>query len=761
MLPNQFLEYALKYAELGWRIFPCAPRQKVPITAHGVKDATVDVAQIQAWWAKWPNANVAVACGKISGVYVLDVDVTEAGDVNGYESLKEFPPLTWTAWQRTPRGGFHAFFHTTNPPANRNSFRPGIDIRGDGYYVVVAPSIHPNGGEYAWETNCAPWECQLAEFPDSMRPTTRSPWTSPQPQPSGPRVAANADVLRRASLYLAQCDPAIQGCAGHDKLFWAAGAMTWGCGLSADQAIDILTREYNPRCVPPWDLSLPKDSKDFQRKVHESIKKPPDKPHLWILNDPAYAPVELVSKGDIIKLIADSKQRIHGKKITATCYDEFTTLSPSTNKELEFLCRPPGLVGDICQYINATAMSPQPFLTLACVLAFCGVLFGRKVRDSLDTRTNLYCLGIADSSHGKNHAPKQIRKIAHFAGCGALIGGDDTASDTAIEECLERSPATLCMWDEIGFLLSYIRSGASQHHTRIIPQLMKLWSSAGSVFRGKMYADQDNQRTIIQPCFSLYGTSTFRRFTPGITPEQLDDGWLARCLVFRTYEKPRKKREGMDAPVPRGIQELVSTWYARQIGEKSSTDISTFAIYNEATGESIEQPPQQIIIPREPEAEKLFVAFDDESCAFGKKNPTVATLWLKGEENARRVALILAAGENYDNPQITTSIADYACRLIRYLLLSFGEEIAPTITTGQIDSQKQKILELVKKEGIRGCPNRLVVQRIRNTTKKQRDALLMDLVEAQELAVQQKKGKTAPTYWTAENYVLWLQQNDS
>lgn len=758
---TSFVEYALKYASLGWHVFPLIPRQKIPFPGtHGVKDATTDETQIKAWWTKWPDANIGFACGIGSGPIAVDVDVEESTGINGYDALKELSPLPGTVFQNTPRGGIHVLFKAYNSPKNSPNFRPGISIRCRGYYIVLTPSIHPNGGQYAWGEGCAPWERSLAEYPDFMRPTVRAPWAGngvkrsqvPNAPHTAPTAPAEDDMLRRASLYLAQCDAAIQGCGGHGKLFWAAGCMTWGCGLSADQAIDILTREYNPRCVPPWDFSLPKDSRDFQRKVTESIKKPPDKPRLWILNDSAYAPIiseQMISKGDIVKLIGNSKLTSNKVKV-----------SSNTQAELDFLCRPPGLVGEICQWINATSMSPQPFLTLACVLAFCGVLFGRKVRDTLDTRTNLYCLGVASSSAGKNHAPKQIRKIAHYAGCGALIGGDDVASDTAIEECLARSPATLCMWDEIGFLLSYIRSGVSQHHARIIPQLMKLYSSAGSVFKGKMYADSENQRTIIQPCFSLYGTSTFKRFIPGISDEQIEDGWLARCLVFRTHVKPHKKRESIDAPVPQHIQDQVSAWFARQIGEIDSNNIGALAVYHGSSGETIEQPPQQIIIPRAPEAEQLFIAFDNESCAYGESNPVVATLWLKSEENARKIALILAAGENFDNPYITYPIADYSCRLIRHLLLDFGKEIVPVITTGQIDSQKQKILSLIENSGIKGCPNREVVQRMRNTIKKQREGLIADLIEAQEIIGHVMGDRKALTYWTPENFHDWSQRND-
>ncbi|KKK61234.1 hypothetical protein LCGC14_3016340, partial [marine sediment metagenome] len=82
---NQLLKHALKYAELGWKILPIVPKQKVPLTAHGVKDATDHPDTIRAWWEHWPDANIAVACGRASGVYVVDVDVSAAGDVNGHE----------------------------------------------------------------------------------------------------------------------------------------------------------------------------------------------------------------------------------------------------------------------------------------------------------------------------------------------------------------------------------------------------------------------------------------------------------------------------------------------------------------------------------------------------------------------------------------------------------------------------------------------------------------------------------------------------
>ena len=133
-------------------------------------------------------------------------------------------------------------------------------------------------------------------------------------------------------------------------------------------------------------------------------------------------------------------------------------------------------------------------------------------------------------------------------------------------------------------------------------------------------------------------------------------------------------------------------------------------------------------------------------------------LWRKGEENARKIALILAASESFDSPYITASIADYSCRLVQYLLLSFGKEILPTIVSGQIESQKQKLLEIIKKTGIEGCPTRDITRAARWSNKRQRDALLADLVEAQEIIAQPRKGGVY--FWTVENYRSYLEQQE-
>jgi len=748
---NEILKAALYYASIGWKIVALAPGQKIPITKNGIKDATTDVSKINEWWAKWPSANIGLACGPESGVYVLDIDIKD--NINGFDSLKEFPTLPVTVCQDTPRGGKHYLYRADVAPANRNNFRPGVDVRCEGYYIVLAPSTHPNGGIYAWAGGHAPWEIVLSAFPEFMRPTTRAPWGNEQAQvapivPIRKQLPISTDILNRASLYLAQCDPAIQGSCGHNKLLWAAVALVHGFLLSDKEAFDLLAREYNPRCSPPWDLSIQKDHKDFYRKISEARKVTPQNAPGWLLNDSAYSEID-TSIVDVEKLL--------GKKSPqATCATEniysvpLPVGLPSQDQEYQFLIRPTGLLGEICSWINSTAIKEQPFLALACTLSFLGALFGRKVRDQLGSRTNLYCMGVAPSSAGKAHAMNQTRRLAIASGCNNLIGGSDIASDSAIEERVRREPSTLFMLDEIGHLLSHIKSGISKNHAQVVATLMRLYSAAGSSYLGKEYAEQERQRTILQPCCSIYGTSTIERFTSGLSPMELQDGWLSRCLVFSANGSVRKKRGRMESPVPQSLIDQVNAWHIRTITSEGNPIVSQFVNPSGGT-----QPPEQIVVPTSSEAERIFVAFDDECEQLGQFNPMMVCQWAKAEENARRIALIIACGENFDKPEISASVANYSCRLIRYIMRAFDATVVPDIVTGDTELQKRKLFKIIENTGIEGCIKREITRRSQDLRKNDRSRLLDDLIESGEIAMEPYRNGTALSvrFWTAALYL--------
>ena len=103
---------ALTYASRGWPVFPCRPGSKEPATAHGFRDATTDPDQIRSWWARWPDANLAIATGT-AGPDVLDVD-EHAPAGNGFAALLRLKGTGLLdeagAAVRRPHGGLHLYF---------------------------------------------------------------------------------------------------------------------------------------------------------------------------------------------------------------------------------------------------------------------------------------------------------------------------------------------------------------------------------------------------------------------------------------------------------------------------------------------------------------------------------------------------------------------------------------------------------------------------------------------------------------------------
>lgn len=142
-------------ASAGVPVIPCVPGQKRPLTARGFHDATTDLAQITQWWTRWPDANLGLPTGAISGVVVVDVDIRE--HVDGRESMRRaldagragVPVFTVVS----PSGGRHGYYPATPGVVQRSwqAARAGVDFRGDGGYIVIPPS-HTTAGSYRLAT---------------------------------------------------------------------------------------------------------------------------------------------------------------------------------------------------------------------------------------------------------------------------------------------------------------------------------------------------------------------------------------------------------------------------------------------------------------------------------------------------------------------------------------------------------------------------------------------------------------------------------
>ena len=195
---GRMLRAALKYAsEAGWAVFPlhnpvsggcscgrpdCQSPGKHPRTPNGFKDATSDPEQIEAWWREYPDANVGIPTGAVTSTVVLDIDGPGAED-----ALQELGASVPTLTSVTAKGRHILFKHPGRPVRNRGRLRKELDVRADGGYIVVPPSIHASGHRYHWDDEHGlGWGLALAPLPARVLEALTQNGTSdrPVPQPS-------------------------------------------------------------------------------------------------------------------------------------------------------------------------------------------------------------------------------------------------------------------------------------------------------------------------------------------------------------------------------------------------------------------------------------------------------------------------------------------------------------------------------------------------------------------------------------------------
>lgn len=176
------LAYALAYASLGWKVFPLEPRAKVPmgrLASRGMLDATTDQDMIRAWWRAAPEAGIGIALAA-SGLAAIDIDPRNGGTETFDDLQAAHGSLRSDVCAYTGGGGEHHVFvlpdgaHISLP----GTLGPGVDLKCNGY-IVVEPSIHPNGKAYVWEASSSPLDGVVpSPLPDWLRNMRSAPAAS-------------------------------------------------------------------------------------------------------------------------------------------------------------------------------------------------------------------------------------------------------------------------------------------------------------------------------------------------------------------------------------------------------------------------------------------------------------------------------------------------------------------------------------------------------------------------------------------------------
>jgi hypothetical protein len=230
-------EAAKAYLARGWSVLPLRPRDKRPLFAwEHLQHQQPSEQDVADWFRRWPEANIGIITGEISNLIVLDIDPKHGGDVALERLEQRFGELSPTVEAITGGDGRHLYFaHPGGLTRNRAGLAQGIDLRGDGGYIVAPPSIHPTGVPYEWAPGRSPDDITLAPLPRWILVPVR-----------GPRVGRSLPQWRqlvREGVPEGQRNTTIASLTGH--LLWH--------GVDPEVALELMLAWNRMRCRPPLD----------------------------------------------------------------------------------------------------------------------------------------------------------------------------------------------------------------------------------------------------------------------------------------------------------------------------------------------------------------------------------------------------------------------------------------------------------------------------------------------------------------------------
>lgn len=741
--------YGARLVANGFSVLPIQPGTKKPgqfrhgawadypaWTRHAERPTTDLEVSI---WSTWPEAGVGIACGAVAAI---DIDVADDPDLALELERLCRARLGDTAALRIGRAPKRLLVYRTLAPF-RGIRRAPLEVLGLGQQFV-AHALHPVTGQpYAWpEETLADLDISslpvideksarafldeaLALVPERLRPASLAHSNLAADRPGLGQVGT-LPAIRSALAFIPNADLdydswvrvglALKGALGDagGDLFavWSAQsgkndpaftATTWA-GLKADRigagTIYHLAMEqgWKPDAGLVLDGSVPEED-------------------------------EHPAAGLLAKLTAEPEE---------------DAADGSTFRPRIMIPPPPGIdrldgtLALMVEHILASAIRPQPLLAVGASLAALGAIMGRKVRTESNLRSNLYVLGIAESGGGKDHARKAIKEMFVQAGFAAHLGGERLASGAGLITALMRQPASLFQIDEFGKFMAHVvdKRRAPKHLSEIWDLLTELATSAGTTFLGAEYADQRERprQDIVEPCVCVHGVSAPGPFWQALTSGALQDGSLARFLVFRSDEDipDRNRKPAQASSIP---QELLSALLS--VAECGGAATGNLIATNAPTVR-----PNAALVPMDREAAVVFDDLDDDltlrqRAAVGTDQGAVlARIW----ENTAKVALIKAVSASPSAPVIRGIDAQWARELVEHCAATLLVHAERHLADNEMERAHKRMLELVREAGARGIRHNDLTRKCQFIDPKLRREIIQSLIESDQMHAEPTKG---------------------
>lgn len=719
--PTTRAEYAQRYGALGLPVFPlhwvvrdagglarcscddldCRSPGKHPLTANGVKDASTDALILAASWGRWPEANIGLAMGAASGLFAVDVDPRNGGDTTIEELQAKHGRFADTINALTGGGGQHILFKFDASRKLPGKLGHGVDVKGEGGYIVVEPSMHVSGITYAWEADGDPLEGATAAAPPEWLFTPVATAAAPAAIAAGAVgfLAPDRVLAIRSALSFLDAD---------DRDTWVRVGMALR-ETGAPNAFGLWTE---------WSQLSSKYDATAQRKTWDSFK-PEGRIHVESIFTLAAAAGWVNPASNLATRFTEEQQRA----LERMNGDDRVVLLPDTRSVVRpFPCR---LLQDAQQWVERQSPIHHPLIAQQTVLALIATTASRiYVSDDGDT-CNLYLNIVADTVDYARPAGDTLKRIFTESGLRRMIRGTRLGTAAAIYSTLLKSPSSVYVSDEWGHLIAF----AKRQPSGAIDQAMNLLTSVYSMpvihldnaaEAGLKASGLDDQLVIYQPALTVLAFMSADQMAPMMRRGEMGKGALSQMLSVFVEADELVERKPDAGPVPQWLIDRLLQ--VRRLPAGFAGDRSTQEIFGGQPG----LKPQLVRVRCRLDIDEALQVIDEIGHDM-KTRPFV----LAAKRIARRIATAIAAWDNPAMPEITAPILEWSAQYVRDQVGAWFERFQTMSSDEGKVSVMQQVLELIERSRTGGISQREITHQcwaFRNLTREKREELVGTLI---------------------------------
>ena len=726
---------AVEMSDAGLSTVPAIISLKRPTSAwKPYTKARPSLAETTGWFADDKQEAICIICGKVSGnVEMIDFDQTAVA-FPGWFELLDAELRARLVIESSQSGGKHAVYRCVDPVegnqklASRETGEVLVETRGEGGIFLCAPTPGYTLEQGDWSSIPVVTAAERASMLAAARSLNELDAKTP------PRLAGPTGAIDRAS----------------------------GAALSQRPGDDFNERGEVERLLKShgWtQLGLEPDGNHRWRRPGKDVD------HSATMKDRTFyvfstsTPLESEVGLSPFAVYAGLE---HGNNFDAAARElgrmGYGSDAPAIGVDLSYLLprlikseptgrlaepepmpdemyRVPGFVGEVMDWTMSAAPYPNLPLAFCGAMALMSFLGGQKVRTQCNLRTNVYLIGLAPASSGKNY-PREVNSyVLDRVGLDDGLG-DRFASGEGIQDALLLTPTMLIQADEIDGIMRQIKSDKDGVRESIPAVLMTLYSSSSTNYPIRMKSGQKGRGKVRQPNLTVFGTATPAEFYSSLSHRMMVNGFFARLQIVDSGKRGRFHPTRAPDEMPESIIETALRW----------------AEFKPGNGNLESFYPVPMTVPADKDAQRLANELGEKAdteydIAEEAKDDASCAAWGRTLQQAKKLSLIYAISKSIDNPIIDGEAMSWAtefcCHQTARQLWAASQHVAEN----QWHELEQKAAAIMRKRG--GVATRTVLMRGLHLKKREFDELMDSLIEAEkirQIVTTSEKGKKGLGY---------------